>query len=203
VDEYVGQHAAEANTIRTLKDRLRYATEGPRLDGQGGFGNLRIDRLTVTEIGAWRKRLPERSAWAITKAPRQVLHYVVRAKLLDENPASLVPNPEPKRREVPAFASAEDLEAIGAELSPAFAPIPVFVGLTGLRCSEWIALDRGDVDRRAGVVHVRRVFTDGRLKLYGKQAGSLRSVPLPLRASQALAQIPPRLDTPLLFPWAW
>jgi integrase len=202
VDEYVGQHAAEANTLRTLKERLRYATEGPKLDGQGGFGNLRIDRLTVTEIGAWRKRLPERSAWGIHKALRQLLGYAVRAKLLDENPASLVPNPEPKRREVPTFESVEDLEAIGDELSPAFAPIPVFVGLTGLRCSEWLALERGDVDRRAGVVHVRRVFTDRKVKLYGKQAGLLRAVPLPVRAAESLAALPPRLDTPLLFPGA-
>src|SRR5919108_608165 len=95
--------------------------------------------------------------WAITKALRQVLNYAVRAKLLDENPARLVPNPEPKRREIPTFESVEDLEAIGAELSPAFAPIPVFVGLTGLRCSEWLALERRDVDRSTGVVHVRRV----------------------------------------------
>jgi integrase len=92
------------------------------------------------------------------------------------------------------------LEAIAAELSPAFSPIPVFVGLTGLRCQEWLALERGDIDRRSGVVHVRRVFTDGRLKPYGKQRGSPRTVPLPLRAAESLAAFPPRLDTPLLFP---
>jgi hypothetical protein len=34
VCEYLGQHNAEANTIRTLTARLRYATEGPELDGQ-------------------------------------------------------------------------------------------------------------------------------------------------------------------------
>jgi hypothetical protein len=54
VTEFTGQHNAEANTIRTLKERLRYATEGPGLDGKGGFKDLRIDRLTITEIGAWR-----------------------------------------------------------------------------------------------------------------------------------------------------
>jgi hypothetical protein len=94
VDEYVGQHNAEANTIRTLKARLRYTTHGPGLDGQGGWKDLPIDRLTITEIGAWRRHLPERSAWAIHKTLLQVLHYAVRAKLLDENPAVLVPNPE-------------------------------------------------------------------------------------------------------------
>jgi hypothetical protein len=97
-----------------------YATEGPKLDGQGGWQDVRVDRLTVTEIGAWRRRLPDRSAWAIHKALRQLLHYAVRAKLLDENVACAVPNPEPKRREVPAFASVDELEAVGTELSPAF-----------------------------------------------------------------------------------
>jgi integrase len=200
VSEYVGQHSAEANTIRTLKARLRYATEGPKLDGQGGWKDVRVDRLTITEIGAWRRHLPERSAWAIHKALRQVLHYAVRAKLLDDNVACSVPNPEPKRREVLTFSTVDELEAVGAELSPTFAPLPLFVGLTGLRPEEWIALERGDVDRANGVVHVRRVYTDGQVKLYGKQTRSLRTVPLPLRAAQALDRLPARLDTRLLFP---
>jgi integrase len=199
VDEYLDQHNAEGNTIRTLRARLRYATEGPGLNGEGGFGRLPINRLQVHELGAWRKRLPERSAWAIVKALRQVLNYAVRANLLDTNPAKLIPNPEPKRREVLAFESVEDLEAAGDELSPAYRPLPLFAGLTGLRPEEWIALERRDVDREAGVVHVRRVWTDGTLKSYGKSARSLRAVPLPLRAAQALSELPPRLDTPLLF----
>lgn len=102
-------------------------------------------------------------------------------------------------REVPAFESIAELEAVSDELAPERRPIPLLVGLTGLRPEEWLALERGDVDRKAGVVHVRRVYTDGQAKLYGKQTRSLRAVPLPLKAAEALDARPPRLDTRLLF----
>jgi integrase len=105
------------------------------------------------------------------------------------------------RRRRSQLDALDQAQVRGRELSTAFAGIPVFVGLTGLRCSEWLALERRDVDRAAGVVHVRRVFTDRKLKLYGKP-GSLRTVPLPQRAAESLLGVPPRLDTPLLFPGA-
>lgn len=143
--------------------------------------------------------LPPRSGFGIHKALRQVLHYAVRAKLLDENPASAVPNPEPKRSEVPTF-TLEELDVLSAELPPMFRPIPVFAALTGLRPCEWMALERRDVDHRAGVVTVRRTVVDGAVKPYGKTDRSLRAVPLPARAAESLEGLPPRLDTPLLFP---
>ena len=100
---------------------------------------------------------------------------------------------------VQTFATVAELEAVADELSPTFRALPIFAGLTGLRPEEWIALTRADVDHVVQVVPVRRVYTDGRAKLYGKQAGSLRTVPLPLSAAQALAEHPARLDTRLLF----
>jgi integrase len=129
------------------------------------------------------------------------LHYAVRVKLLDENPAALVANPEPKRSEVETFTLAE-LELVADELLSAFRAIPLFAALTGLRPCEWIGLERRDVDRQAGIVTVRREYVDGQVKLYGKTSRSLRAVPLPLRAAEALAEHPARLDTPLLFPAA-
>lgn len=191
-DEYLEQHTAEANTIRTLTARLKRARDT--------FGDLPLDRLVVSEIKAWRKGLPERSAWHYHKALRQVLNYAVAAGLLDANPATKVPNPEPKRREVLTFETWADVELVADEMGNAVAPIPLFAAGTGLRPEEWIGLERRDVDVAGRVVHVRRVFTDGRVKDYGKQERSLRVVPLPGRVVAAIEGMAPRIDTRLLFP---
>lgn len=171
------------------------------LDGHGGWADVRIDRIHPAEIGAWRKRLPERSAHGIVKSLRQALNYAVRAKLIDENPASVIANPEPKRTEVPTF-ELDELEAASTEMLARFRAIPVFAALTGLRPCEWIALERRDIDYAAGTVSVRREYVDGKVKPYGKTGRSLRIVPLPLRAAESLREHPARLDTPLLFPAA-
>jgi integrase len=198
-DEFTAQHVAESSTVASITFRMRYALEGPKLDGTAGWADVKIDRLNPTEIGKWRKALPARSAFGIHKALRQVLHYAVRAKLIDENPASLVPNPEPKRTEVETFAL-DELDAIGAELPPTLRAVPVFAALTGLRPCEWMALERADVDRRAEVVTVRRTVVEGVVKPYGKTDRSLRAVPLPARAAEVLDEHPIRLDTRVLFP---
>jgi integrase len=205
VDEYLAQHVAEANTIRALRDRLKLATAGipvtPRAsEREHGLGEIRVDRLDVRTIAAWRRRLPEGSGWHAHKALRQTLAYAVRAKLVSENVAKLVPNPEPKRREAATFGSWEDLEKVAEEFPPERCSLPIVVAGTGLRPEEWLALERRDVDTKAGVLHVRRVYTDGRVREYGKQSGSIRRVPLRQRAAEALRAHPWRLDTPLVYP---
>jgi integrase len=71
--------------------------------------------------------------------------------------------------------------------------------LTGLRPSELFGLERRDVDRRAKVLHVRRVLVGGSVRSYGKTEHSLRLVPLAERTLEALEAHPARIDTPLLF----
>jgi hypothetical protein len=56
------------------------------------------------------------------------------------------------------------------------------------------------VDRRAGFLTVRATVSDGEIVEMGKTTGSRRQVPLTRRALDALDAIPPRLDTPLIFP---
>jgi integrase len=80
--------------------------------------------------------------------------------------------------------------------------VPAFAAATGLRPEEWQALERRDVDRHAPMLEVRRTVSSGEVVELGKTTRSRRQVPLSRRALDALEEIPPRLDTPLVFPGA-
>lgn len=193
VGEYLQQHVAEDITIETLRYRLQHAVEA--------FGATRVDKLRPADIGPWRKRLPPGSAHYIHRALRQVLRYGVRCRYLDENPATVIPNPAPRQGEMRTF-SWQELDLVAAELRPLYRGIPTFAAGTGLRPEEWIALERRDVDRERRLVSVQRVYTSGSLKEYPKTHRSRRRVPLRARVLVALDARPARLDIPLLFPGA-
>ena len=75
-----------------------------------------------------------------------------------------------------------------------------FTAATGLRPEEWAPLEWRDVDRRAGIVSVRRTVSDGEIVELGKTSKSRRQVPLSRRALAALDGTPRRLDVPLVWP---
>jgi integrase len=128
-----------------------------------------------------------------------VLNRAVAWKLIDENPAKHgVPNPRRRCREQRPFDSWQ-IRSVTDRLGRTFGPMVVFAAATGLRHSELFALERGDVDRVAVVVQVRRAFANGRVK-QTKTRLSRRAVPLRVSALEALDQVPQRDDSPLLFP---
>jgi integrase len=199
IDDYLKAHKVgrEPTTIRTLHDRLRYARDT--------FGDTKLSDLErrIQEIADWQGTLPERSRYAIVKAFRQALDAAIPWGLMTKNPAKLAgANPKPKRPEIVPF-TLEQVDRLSAELAdddgPGYGPLVVFAAETGLRPSEWIALERRDVLKREGVVLIQRTYAGGRLREYGKMR-SRRRVPLTARAMLALEQVLPRIDTPLLFP---
>jgi integrase len=196
VDRYLAAHATgrEASTIKTLGHRLGYAT--------ATFGDLTLDELErrVPEIAAWIGTLPPGSRYGIVQALRQALEAAVRWGHMTKNPAKLAgPNPQPKAEEIHPFTQAE-IDLVAVELGDKYGPAVVFASETGMRPSEWLAIEWRDVDRKAGVVLVERTCAYGVTKSYGKTARSRRRVPLSARALEALDQVPRRLDVRLVFP---
>jgi integrase len=196
VELYLERHAANVRprTIATLRERLGHATKA--------FGEIPLHDLErmAGEIASWRARQPERVRYGRTIALRQTLAAAVRWGYMAQNPAVLAGrNRQPSPRTVRAFNRAE-LDAIAAELAPAYAPLPMFAAATGLRPEEWQALERRDIDRRARILTVARTVSSGEVVALAKTARSLRQVPLSRRALDALDAIPPRLDSPLVFP---
>jgi integrase len=192
-DRYIARYEADRSpiTVQTLKWRLvRPLAE---------FGDVKLSDLRAGEIASWETTLPPRFRYAVVRALRQVLDAAVAWEYLARNPAKATgKNPAPAVVERIALEPA-DVDKLATELgSPYGAAIVVGVWCF-LRPSELMALERGDVD--GDVLHVRRTLDgEGGTKASGKTRRSLRTVPLPLRARQALAELPPRLDTRLLFP---
>jgi integrase len=192
---YVDRHTTEVRprTIATLTERLRHA--------ERRFGDVALHELErmVDEIAGWQAKQPSGIRYGRVQALRQTLQAAVRWGYISTNPAKLAGrNRQPAPRPVRAFTRSE-VDAIAAELSSTYAPLPAFAAATGLRPEEWQALERRDVDRRAAVLNVRRTVSSGEVVELGKTNRSRRQVPLSPRALDAIDALPPRLDTPLLF----
>lgn len=197
VEAFLARHRVDEATLRKLRSQLRRAT--------AAFGERRLETLQPVELDVWRSQLPAASGHYIFRAFRQVLEYAVTMGLLERNPTARIRNVrasvEVKRGQRP-FESWEEVEAIAAEMDPRFAAIPLVLVGTGLRREELFALERRDLDLEAGVVSVERVYSQGRLKDCAKSSRQRRRVPLRERVQEALRGLPPRIDTPLLFPAA-
>jgi len=183
----------EPGTITTLRYRLAHA-----LDTFGDVPLADLQRQAL-EIAAWRAALPERLRYPATSALRQALAAAVAWELIDENPAKKAgKNPQPKAREIRPL-TVEELGRVVDEIG-AHGPLVTFAAETGLRPCEWLALERRDVDRTTRVLYVEREHVSGETKSYLKTTASRRSVPLTAKALEAIEELPPRLDSPLLFP---
>jgi integrase len=193
---YLERHGAgvRPRTIDALRWRL-----GIAITAFGDVPLRDLERMSG-ELASWRATLPERSRFAITAALKQALGAAIRWGYMSQNPAKQAGrNPQPPPRPVRAFTATE-LEAIAAELSPIYRPLPIFASATDLRPEEWQALERRDVDRRDRILNVRRTVSSGEVVELGKTTRSRRQVPLSRRALDALDALPARLDAPLLFP---
>ena len=193
VEEYLEVHQAAPATIEKLRWLLAKAT--------AAFGEVRLIDLRSEDICAWRGTLPEGHRFEATQALRQVLNAAVAWQLIQGNPAKRgVSNPLRRFPEKRPFESWGEILAVAAQLGPVGGPMVVFAAATGLRPAELVGLERRDIDRDCGVVYVRRQLVRGQIKP-PKTRRSVRAVPLPSVALEALGRLPIS-ESPLLFPSA-
>lgn len=180
-------------TARTLREWLAPV--------RARFGLFTLAELegAAQDIARWRAGLPsEDRRYKATRALRQVLAAAVRWGYLARNPAlSAGANPQPRGDEIHPFAR-EEIDRIVEELAPRDAALVVFAAETGLRTNEWMATERRDIDRVNPAVAVARRWAKGHATPYPKT--QRRRVPLTPRAVEALAWLPARIDSALLFP---
>jgi integrase len=187
VEEFFAIYHADARTISWMRYHADKVT--------AAFADEHPDEIDASAIGRWRRTLPnEASAHQTLRVFRQILGQAVKWGWIERNPATLVPNPQPRKAEVAFFATWPEVEAVALELGDgADGGVIAIVGAgTGLRPEEMFGLDWPDVDLMRRIITVRRVFTKGKLKPYGKTDGSLRRVPLRARVVDALQA----LDSP-------
>lgn len=185
VDEFFAVYHADAVTVKWMRYHAGLVT--------AAFGDTRADDLDASQIGRWRRALPNQgSAHQTLGVFRQILGQAVKWGWVERNAATGVANPKPRRGEVEFFEAWPDVEAVALELGTARdgGAVAIVGAGTGLRPEEMFGLDWPDVDLQRRVVTVRRVFTKGVLKPYGKTEGSRRRVPLRARVVDALESLP-------------
>jgi integrase len=190
---YLAAHDVQKSTLENLRYRLRKFEER--------YGRRPVSSIRPPEIQEWSLSLEGAARFEATQAVKQALRWGVRMGFIRENPAQHVKNRTPIRPGIQPFDSWAEVEKVASKAGDS-GPLIRFLAATGLRLGEVAALTRADIDRSGStpVVRVTKRLTKDRQIVSIPKNRENRSVPLTPRALAALADVPPRIDTQLLFP---
>lgn len=132
---------------------------------------------------------------------RAILDQAVEVEHLSRNPMTSLKQPKwtPRIHRYWTESQTQAFLATGLESGRRYAPLFVLMACTGLRISEALGIEAGDLDRERGTITVSRawVFTPGRgysLEL-PKTTSSRRVIAVPSIAMPALERVPIRTRT--------
>ena len=127
-----------------------------------GLGKVILTDVSPVMVQRWQDRLADRpDAPGATQAAyahrvlRAALNDAVRLGMLPANPAQRARPAQRSRRKREGY-TLQQAEALFAAAPPRWAPLFRFLFFSGLRPGEALALRWSDVDRDAGIIHVRR-----------------------------------------------
>lgn len=183
LDEFLAasKKKVEYSTWRDYKSAVDYHLK-PR------FGKTPLGALSAADVKSWVGGLAisgKRINNVLTPL-RAIVSDAFADGVLDRNPMDRVKN-LPHRLEEPEPFSPDEREAILAKLSDQARNLFQFAFWSGLRTSELIALEWGDVDWRRGTVRVRRASVRKRVKQPKTISGErdVKLLPPALEALQA------------------
>jgi integrase/recombinase XerC len=182
---------ASAHTVRAYGEDLRQF--GSYLEGSLGRpadpGD--VDHLLIRGFLAHlhEQGLQKVSAARKLASLRTFFRYLCREGILERNPARALLSPRLERR-IPAHLGEEDVSALldvpgSDDRSLRAKAILELLYATGIRCSELVGLDLGDVDLQARVVRVLGKGRKERVVLFGVPAQAALHAYLPARQRMA------------------
>jgi integrase len=175
----------------------RYAVERI-VDDAGDLLLARVDRPTARRPASqWPK--------GTTRVARTMFADAQRDGLIASNPFTNLRLETPKgRKDLHALSEAEiraladaAVSALG-EYGPQFRAALIFLAYVGCRPGELCCIRRDDLDTRRAEVAIRFAL-DGQGGEKLPKNGRARVVAVPPPAIEALADVPPRIDSPYLF----
>lgn len=152
LDEYIqaARRTCEMSTWRNYRSAIEHHLKP-------NFGHMRLVDLTSNQIKNWIGTLTisNKRINNVLIPLRTVLNDAFADGLIERNPIIRISNLAVRFEEPQPFTPSE-IEAIYSELPPQGKNLIQFAIWTGLRTSELIALEWGDIDWKANVVRVRR-----------------------------------------------
>ncbi|MGH9356593.1 MAG: tyrosine-type recombinase/integrase, partial [Terriglobia bacterium] len=91
-----------------------------------------------------------------------LFNCAIRWELTDKNPINLV-RQSTKRARIPRVVTAEEFEALRAELQEPYRAMVLIAGCLGLRISEILGLQWGDVDWQDLAILIQRSIVEGKV----------------------------------------
>lgn len=207
---YAGQWAAIQHHRKTTADGVDRAL---RLHIFPVIGDRTLASLRPSDMQSLAKRLSDDLAPATVAVAfswvRAILNAAVRDRVIARSPVEGVTLPRITKRHVTPVP-ADEVHALAEAIPNRYRALVILVAATGLRPGEAFGLTRDRVDFLRREVHVDRqlVSADGREPKFGppKTTASVRTVPLPQVAVDALAEHVARFDIgadELLFTNGW
>lgn len=167
LDEYMSsaRRTLELSTLKGYRSAIEYYLKP-------NFGHLKLNELTASTVKSWIGSLTI-SAKRINNVliPLRTIYSDAYAdEIIDKDPMLRVKNLSVKTEEPHPFTPSE-VEAILSELPQQGKNLIQFALWTGLRTSELIALEWGDIDFLMGKVCVRRAVVNKNIKQPKTKAG--------------------------------